>query len=124
MLFTVSNSGVLEGGVSSGDISRWLVQQDKINLNIPISYIQNTSIKSLSIDSSAAIINKCFSEIIDVIPLLDSNKRVVAVALQSSKKFNIGRFEIGANNPTFIIAEVGNNHNGDYEIAKSLLTKL
>ena len=33
----------------------------------------------------------------------------------------IGRYELGNNNPTLIIAEIGINHNGDLETAKNLI---
>ena len=33
----------------------------------------------------------------------------------------IGNKEIGTGNPTYIIAEIGINHNGDLEIAKQLI---
>jgi len=33
----------------------------------------------------------------------------------------IGAYEIGSNNPVFIMAEIGINHNGDSEIAKKLI---
>lgn len=33
----------------------------------------------------------------------------------------IGSYEIGNNNPTFVIAEIGINHNGDLELAKKLI---
>jgi len=36
--------------------------------------------------------------------------------------FNIGKFEIGSER-TFIIAEIGNNHNGDFERAKLMIDK-
>ena len=35
---------------------------------------------------------------------------------------NIDKFEIG-NNRTFVIAEVGNNHNGDFNRAKLMIDK-
>lgn len=37
-------------------------------------------------------------------------------------RFNIGKFEIGGTR-SFIIAEVGNNHNGDFERAKHMIDK-
>jgi len=37
-------------------------------------------------------------------------------------KLQIERFEIG-NNRSFIIAEIGNNHNGDFERAKLMIDK-
>ena len=39
------------------------------------------------------------------------------------KKINLGNREIGINNPTFIIAEIGINHQGDVNIAKELILK-
>ena len=37
------------------------------------------------------------------------------------KEFNIGKFKIGKNNPTFIIAEIGSNHNKNMNVAKKLI---
>lgn len=37
------------------------------------------------------------------------------------KTINIGKFKIGGNNPTFIIAEAGVNHNGELKYAKKLI---
>ncbi len=37
-------------------------------------------------------------------------------------KLNIGEFEVGGNR-SFIIAEIGNNHNGDFERAKEMIDK-
>ncbi|MER2492173.1 N-acetylneuraminate synthase family protein [Catenovulum sediminis] len=40
--------------------------------------------------------------------------------MNSDMKFNIGHYEIGTNH-TFVIAEIGNNHNGSVERAKKLI---
>jgi len=37
------------------------------------------------------------------------------------KELEISGFKIGGNNPTFIIAEIGLNHNGDVDIAKDMI---
>jgi N-acetylneuraminate synthase/N,N'-diacetyllegionaminate synthase len=37
--------------------------------------------------------------------------------------FRIGKTSIGNGNPTYIVAEAGNNHNGDFEMAKKLIQK-
>ena len=39
------------------------------------------------------------------------------------KEIQIGNKKIGCNNPTYIIAEIGSNHNKDKEIAKKLIDK-
>ena len=38
-----------------------------------------------------------------------------------SKEINISKYKIGDNQPVFIIAEVGVNHNGDLKLAKKLI---
>jgi N-acetylneuraminate synthase len=40
---------------------------------------------------------------------------------QSNPTISIGSRSVGPNHPTFVIAEIGINHNGDLEIAKSLI---
>ena len=38
------------------------------------------------------------------------------------KSFNIENRKIGANEPTFIIAEIGQNHNGNLDMALELIS--
>ena len=38
-----------------------------------------------------------------------------------AKEFSIGEKFIGDDHPTFIIAEAGDNHNGDIKLAKKLI---
>ena len=49
---------------------------------------------------------------------------LIAVAKRDGRDFQIRNFAIGKDNPTFIIAEVGNNHNGDIDLAKKLVDLL
>jgi sialic acid synthase SpsE/sugar phosphate isomerase/epimerase len=121
IVFTVSNFGVIQGGISDGDVRRWIVQQDSIDLNLPASKIHNTSVKSKSVNESINRIELCFTGIVEIIPLVDANNRVVAIAKKESSYFKIGDYKIGENNPAFIISEIGNNHNGDYDLAKKLV---
>jgi N,N'-diacetyllegionaminate synthase len=41
--------------------------------------------------------------------------------MKFNKEIHIGNFTIGGNNPVFIIAEAGVNHNGQIELAKDLI---
>ena len=50
-----------------------------------------------------------------------SNERKNISRIDFEKSFKIGNKKIGENNPTFLIAEAGLNHNGSYEIAKKLI---
>ena len=121
IVFTVNQSGVLEGTVTDGDFRRWLLKQTDIDLNQPISLIQNTKYKYSSIDADQSTIDLLFISGIDHIPLIDKNKRIVSIAKKGHLDFSIqGKF-IGDSQPVFIIAEIGNNHNGDFKLAKKLI---
>ncbi|MBL1210147.1 hypothetical protein [Geminocystis sp. GBBB08] len=55
---------------------------------------------------------------------LDKNRHLVAIAYLKSDSIRIGDFTIDEKSPTFIIAEIGNNHNGSLKLAKNLIDKV
>ena len=55
------------------------------------------------------------------IPLLDDSGRLASIAWRDDIEFRLGNSIIGEDSPSFIIAEIGNNHNGDLNFAKRLI---
>ncbi len=123
IIFSVLKSGVLEGVLTEGDFLRWLLNQNDIDLNQPVSKISNKHFKSASVNSAINKIQSYFSERITFIPILDSNGHLVAIAKKQPDSIKIGKFKIDAESPTFVIAEIGNNHNGSLELAKKLIER-
>lgn len=121
IIFSVTEAGVLEGVLTDGDFRRWLVGQDSINLNQPVSKITNKNYKYADHNEDLANIQSSFSHEVEFIPLLDKNRHLVAIASNRPQGLNIGEFVINDQSPTFIIAEIGNNHNGSLELAKKLV---
>jgi N-acetylneuraminate synthase len=121
IIFSVTEAGVLEGVLTDGDFRRWLVQQESINLNQPVSKISNKNFKFANYNDDPVKIQSYFSNEVEFIPLLDNNRHLVAVACRKSAGIRIGDFIIDAQSPTFVIAEIGNNHNGNLELAKQLI---
>ncbi|MDD1427163.1 N-acetylneuraminate synthase family protein [Dolichospermum sp. ST_sed9] len=121
IIFSVTEAGVLEGVLTDGDFRRWLVQQESINLNQPVSKISNKNYKFANYNDDPVKIQSYFSNEVEFIPLLDNNRHLVAVACRKSEGIRIGNFIIDAQSPTFVIAEIGNNHNGSLEFAKQLI---
>lgn len=121
IIFSVTESGVLEGVLTDGDLRRWLVEQNTIDLNQAVSHISNKRFKYASFEEDPEKINSYFSEQIEFIPLLDENDRLVAIAGKRPNEIKIGDFIINNESPTFIIAEIGNNHNGSLDLAKKLI---
>ena len=125
LIFSVTDSGVLEGILSSGDFRRWLVQQDTIDLNQPVSNVSKKKPIVAFEDEEPEQIQARFRHPIDYIPVLNRQHRIVAIARtrRSADGVQIGEFLIAENSPTFIVAEIGINHNGSLTLAKQLIEK-
>lgn len=121
IVFVVGEDGVLLGGITDGDFRRWLTSGTDCNLNKPAASIANTKIIYENIRSVRNEIEKRFSSDISILPLVDDNKRVSAIAFSSQKGISIGQKTITEDSSCFIIAEIGNNHNGDINLAKHLV---
>jgi len=124
IIFAVSASGILDGVLTDGDFRRWLLNNSgKIDLHQSVSNIVNKEFKSTKVTDSPSKIRVLFSDGKNFIPLLDGQSRIVALAKRRTKNIMIDNFVINEDSPTFIIAEIGNNHNGDFELAKYLVDK-
>ncbi|MEM6253254.1 MAG: N-acetylneuraminate synthase family protein [Cyanobacteria bacterium P01_D01_bin.156] len=121
IIFSVTESGFLEGLMTDGDFRRWLVNQDNIDLNQAVCEVSNKNYKSVSVDADPKQILSAFSAGVEFIPLIDAAGHLVAVARKRPDGVQISNFKIDANSPTFVIAEIGNNHNGDLGLAKKLV---
>lgn len=118
----VSGGGQVTGIMTDGDIRRWLMQGSSINLSIDCDIVANIGCVTASIDAPHTDIQALFSERVRAVPLIDAQRRLVAVALPRSNQFSINGRAIGKGKPSYIIAEIGNNHNGDIALAKELVS--
>lgn len=121
LIFVVDENGLLQGAVSDGDVRRWLIETSEVNLEVPVWRVMNTACVTAHIDDDPDSIAARMNERVLALPLLDTNSRVVAVALPSSSDIHLGGRTIGPDHPAFIIAEIGNNHNGSLEHAFRLI---
>jgi N-acetylneuraminate synthase len=121
IVFTVSPSGHLEGSVTDGDFRRWLVGQSDVNLNLPVSTIANRNVVTAGEGVDLSRVKSLFSERILFVPIVDAYRRLVAVAAARPQPIRLGRFEISDSSRTFVIAEIGINHNGSFDLARKLV---
>lgn len=121
MIFLTSEAGVLEGVFTDGDLRQWLARQKDADLTRPIAEAANRKFVSARANESPERISKLFCERIRFIPLVDARGRLVAMASNEEVHFKIGDFALDGTDPVFIIAEIGNNHNGDIALAKRLV---
>ena len=57
----------------------------------------------------------------DSVPLVDDGGRCVALAWPRGEHFAIAGRRIGRSDPCLVVAEIGNNHNGDLDLAFRLI---
>ena len=123
IVFVVSSSGVVVGRLSDGDVRRWMTNCAEVDLSQSVTAAMNKKVLWQKFDSSLQRIVSDASDGKEVIPLLDDSDRVVAVAFGEAPSLVLAGREISNDSPAFVIAEIGNNHNGDINLAKKL-TKL
>jgi N-acetylneuraminate synthase len=121
IVFLVNESGLLEGSLTDGDFRRWIVEQSSINLNQSVSAVANKEFEVCYENDEPQKIESLFSDRIEYIPIVDSHFRLKAVASRKTGYITIGSKAISDESPTFVIAEIGNNHNGSIELAKRLV---
>lgn len=121
MVVVVDEGGYLLGTMTDGDIRRWLSAALKVDLHIHVAEVMNPECIYASVDEKPERIGELLSESVSFVPLVDEYKRVVAIARERQKTMYIGEREVGPGCRTFIIAEIGNNHNGDISRAYDLI---
>ena len=121
IVFVIDNSTKVIGTISDGDIRRSMISQSKINFSSKASDICNSKFKFVKHDEPAERIKSIVNGKINIVPVVDNDLKIIAIARQRPENFRVQNFIIGKKFPTFIIAEIGNNHNGDIELAKKLI---
>lgn len=121
ILFVTDNHGHLKGVVADGDIRRWLLCAEDTNLDTPIKYLLKETYISASTDQNPIEISKLLNSKIRSIPIVDKKGVLVAVAESKEIDFKIEGRKISNKDPAFIIAEIGNNHQGSIDMAKELV---
>lgn len=123
ILFLVNDEGQLSGVVSDGDFRRWIVGQNVANLDRPLSEIMNRNFVSARLTDNPGKIQSILSDAIKSIPLTDDLGRCVAIARHRDEHICIHQRKIGHGFPGYLIAEIGNNHNGSLKLAMQLVDK-
>jgi N-acetylneuraminate synthase len=55
------------------------------------------------------------------VPVVDELGRLVSIVWRDKQEFRFGNRELSEDKPAFLIAEIGNNHNGSLDLAKRLI---
>jgi N-acetylneuraminate synthase len=121
ILFLVDSAGKMSGVVTDGDVRRWLLEQPLVDLTQSISVVAPSKYVSARQGQRISDLNNVLVTGKKRIPLLNSRGVLVGVVEEKTGIMKIGTKKIGSNHPVYIIAEIGNNHQGSLETAKSLI---
>ena len=122
IVFVIKENNSLIGSLSDGDIRRALLTKPSIDIAAAkCSDFMNRDVTFISQGDK----NKPFADLFvngrNCIPIVDLRKRVVQVVFKDLHGFYIGNNEISLESKAFIIAEIGNNHQGSLSAAKKLV---
>jgi N-acetylneuraminate synthase len=121
MVFAVAETGRLEGVLTDGDVRRWLVGSTTLDMETRVSAVANRDFLSAHIDDPREKIAALFSDRIAFVPLVDDYGHLAGVARERRGGIDIAGFRIEENGPAFVIAEIGNNHQGDLDLCFRLI---
>ncbi|MDO5662815.1 MAG: N-acetylneuraminate synthase family protein [Brachybacterium sp.] len=121
LVLLVDSHGVVRGTLSDGDVRRWLVSHPTPDLTAPAAEAARRDFVSVPEGAAVADIAALLRPGIDRIPVLDERGRLVAVATPGERTLRLGRHRIGEGERALVIGEIGNNHQGDVELAKTLV---
>lgn len=121
IIFTLDVEGRLTGVMSDGDLRRWLMANRKIDTSQPISAVAKKAVVSGRISGTPEEWQRLLSEPVQIIPLVDAAGHLHAIVRPRKPDIRIGKNKVGVNAPVFVIAEIGNNHNGSTDHAKLLV---
>lgn len=123
LVFLISESGQVEGVFTDGDFRRWIFAHREINIQEKVICAANKDFVSASLEQGYEYIVGLFDleRNIKYIPLVDAQRHLVGVACWRGTEIRIGEHLVNEQSPAFIIAEIGNNHNGSLALAKELI---
>ena len=121
IVFVTDTRGKLVGSLSDGDFRRWLLEGNQLEKHTIVSQVCNKNVKSVDQNETNLLKASDFTNGKILLPIVDNGKHIVALMTNAGNGFSIGEYQISASARPFIIAEVGNNHQGDLQIAKELV---
>lgn len=121
VVFCVTSSGSVSGIMTDGDFRRWVIAGGDVDLQQPVSAVANDRFLSASPTDTTSAIAAMLSPRVRQLPLLDDRKRLVGIAMEGEPRLIVGDRVVDQASRPLLIAEIGNNHQGDMAMARELV---
>lgn len=123
LVFCVDAHGILQGSLTDGDVRRWLLAHPSAGLEATCLEAAHRTPRTARVGTDPAELMGLFGPGIEHLPLVDERGHLVAVAVDAQDRLRIGRHLVGQEHPALLIAEIGNNHQGDPDLARRLVDR-
>ena len=120
-IFVVNEIGKLVGVMTDGDFRRWLSHTHNMDLSQPVTVAMNQDFTSCGVNQSTLEIGLTFTGAFNMMPLLNDAGHIKSVAFNNLNGIEVDGRLITNDHPAYLIAEIGNNHNGSLSHAKELV---
>ena len=121
-LLILNNNDEFVGTLSNGDIRRYLHDKDNSIYDCINNVINKEAKFCFEFDDKSIYEYVLSQDTIKIVPILDSNKKLVSVAYYDDIYFKIKNKILNREcSEIYLIAEIGVNHNGDVNEAKKLV---
>lgn len=121
IIFVVDENNILLGSLSDGDLRRYLLKNGNEAFDVPINLCMRKDCVSVRVEDQGIDPKMLFKHGVEVVPVVDNLGRIKHFLFENRNALTIGLRNISSNEPCFIIAEIGNNHQGDIVHAKKLV---
>lgn len=120
-LVVLNNHGGVENTVTDGDLRRYVINNGSLDSQLYDLCENKPQALVVGETESRQQLAKKLSDKIEFIPIVGAKGELVDIFHPEMASFRVGSHTVSADDPTLMIAEIGNNHNGSLERAYELI---
>jgi N-acetylneuraminate synthase len=119
--FIVDNNSAICGSLTDGDLRRFVMNNGSLEANTLVVDVMNANVFFIEEASIEKTPVNTLLEKYGEIPVVDSNKQIIRLLSKERNYFSLGKYWSTDSGKPFLIAEIGNNHQGNLENAIELI---
>ena len=119
--FLVDDKGVLIGSLTDGDLRRFILNTGAIDFKTPARELMNRDVYCIDESSIDKLPVNGLLEKYGEIPVVDLDGQITRILSNERTYFSLGAAWSTDSGEPFVIAEIGNNHQGDAQTAFELI---
>ena len=119
--FLVDEKSALTGSLTDGDLRRFILNTGEIDSKTPARELMNRDVYCIDDSSIDKLpVNGLLEKYVEI-PVVDGNRQIIRILSNERTYFSLGPTWSTDSGEPFVIAEIGNNHQGDLSTAFELI---